>query len=174
MLRVEKGLYRCAKLSAWLCGFLIVIQSVWISYAVFLRYFLHQGDMYMLEVTSLLLLLVAFLGAPFALREEAFPTVFMVVNRFPIRVQKWLRAIALVMCIIFFGLFTRGAAWIAIDAYKTDYVTTVVHWPYSPFWAVITFSGVLFMLVALVLLINTLRELFPGSGHDLTAKSSRS
>ena len=61
---------------------------MWITYAVFLRYFLGQGDMYMLEVTSLLLLVVAFLGAPLALRENAFPTVFMLVNRFPVKGQQ--------------------------------------------------------------------------------------
>ena len=62
------------------------------------------------------------------------------------------------MSIVFFFFFTWGAAWIAVDAYKTDYVTTIVHWPYYPFWAIISFSGVLFMLVALAMLINTLKD----------------
>lgn len=164
--KIERGLFRSAKLFAWLCGFLIVVQSVWITYAVFLRYFLNKGDMYMLEVTTLLLLIVVFLGAAFTLQEEAFPTVVMVVNRLPARVQQWLRVVALVMGLIFIGFFTRGAAWIAIDAYKTDYVTTVVHWPYYPFWAVIVLSNVLFMLVALVFLIKTLKDIFQNSGHE--------
>ena len=155
---MEKALVRAARFSALLCGLLVVVQSVWITYGVLLRYFLRQGDMYTIEVTSLLLLLVAFLGAPFALRQEAFPTVFMVVNRLPDKIQRWLRAFALLMSIIFFFFFTWGAAWIAIDAHKTDYVTTIVHWPYYPFWAIIALSGVLFMLVALAMLAKTFKD----------------
>ena len=165
-------MFRSADFFALLCGALIVVQSMWITYAVFLRYFLGQGDMYMLEVTSLLLLVVAFLGAPLALRENAFPTVFMLVNRFPVKGQQWLRIVGLVMSIIFFGFFTRGAAWIAIDAFKTDYVTTVVHWPYYPFWAVITLSGILFILIALVLVINTLKNIFQVSGDGTTGNTT--
>ena len=163
---IEKGLFRSARFSAWLCGFLVLVQSVWITLSVFRRYFLNQGDMHMLEVTSLLMLLVAFLGAAFTHQEEAFPTVFMAVSHLPAKVQQCLKAFALVMSLIFFGFFTRGAVWIAIDAYKTDYVTTVVQWPYYPFWAVIALSSVLFLLVALALLINTLKDIFQGSGHD--------
>jgi TRAP-type C4-dicarboxylate transport system permease small subunit len=166
MPKIEKGLSRSARYFAWLCGFLVLIQCVWLTHAVILRYFLRIGDMYVVEVTSLLLLQVAFLGAAFTLQEEALPAVFVIVRLLPGRVQQWLRVFTLVMGLIFFGFFTRGAIWIAVDAYKTDYVTTVVHWPYYPFWAVIALSGVLFLLVALSLLINTLKNIFQGSGHD--------
>jgi TRAP-type C4-dicarboxylate transport system permease small subunit len=166
MPKIEKGLFRSARYFAWLCGFLVMIQCVWLTYAVILRYFLRIGDMYVVEVTSLLLLQVAFLGAAFTLQQEAFPTVSVIVRLLPARVQQWLRVFSLVMGLLFFGFFTRGAIWIAIDAYKTDYLTTVVHWPYYPFWAVIALSGLLFLLVAIALLINTLKDIFQGSGHD--------
>jgi hypothetical protein len=59
---------------------IVLIQSFWITYGVFVRYALGNPDGMVTEATALLLVPLAFLGLPWALRGDAFPRV-----EFPLR-----------------------------------------------------------------------------------------
>lgn len=64
------------RLAVWLAGAgaaIIVVQMLWISYGVFMRYVVSRPDGTVTEATALLLFPAAFLGLAFALKEEPTP-----------------------------------------------------------------------------------------------------
>ncbi len=72
---VERGLERLAVWLAALGALIIVVQTVWISYGVFMRYVIGRPDGTVTEATAMLLFPAALLGLAFALREDAYPKV---------------------------------------------------------------------------------------------------
>jgi len=62
------------RLAVWLAAWgalIIVVQTVWVSYGVFMRYVIGRPDGMVTEATAMLLFPAAFLGLAFALRENA-------------------------------------------------------------------------------------------------------
>ena len=67
---IERGLERLAVWLAALGAMIIVVQTVWISYGVFMRYVVGKPDGTVTEATALLLFPAALLGLAFALRDR--------------------------------------------------------------------------------------------------------
>lgn len=58
---IAQYLERIAKLLIYLGGFVVLIQALWISYGVFMRYVMNSPDGMVTEATALMLVPVAFL-----------------------------------------------------------------------------------------------------------------
>jgi len=131
----------------------VLVQAGWISYGVFVRYVLNEPDRFVTEATALLLVPVAFAGLAYALSEDAFPRVTMLVDVLSPRVQ-WLIGtinLALMLAIgLFFTLATGGAA---IRTYFSGASTEVLRWPEFIFWVPVAISILVFDLYALVRLL---------------------
>jgi len=67
---------------------IIVIQMVWISYGVFMRYVMGQPDRMVTEATALLLFPVALVGLAYAMREDSYPRVTLLTDAFSPPLQK--------------------------------------------------------------------------------------
>ena len=80
---------RIAILTAWAGGIIVVIQMVWISYGVFVRYGLGAPDRMVTEATALLLFPVAFAGLAYALREDAYPKVTFLTDLASQAARRW-------------------------------------------------------------------------------------
>ncbi|MFM8676511.1 MAG: TRAP transporter small permease, partial [Burkholderiaceae bacterium] len=79
------------RLALWLAiigALIIVLQMVWISYGVFMRYVLSNPDGTVTEATALLLFPTAFLGLAFALKDNAYPKVTFLPNVLKPRAQR--------------------------------------------------------------------------------------
>ena len=63
-------------------GAVIIVQAVWISYGVIMRYVFRSPDAVVTEATALLLFPVAFAGLAYAMQIDAYPRVTMLVNKF--------------------------------------------------------------------------------------------
>ena len=59
---------------------IVVVQMVWISHGVFMRYAMGSPDRMVTEATALLLFPVALLGLAYALREDSYPRVTLVTD----------------------------------------------------------------------------------------------
>ena len=69
---IERGLERLAGWLAAAGAIIIVVQTVWISYGVFMRYVVGKPDGTVTEATALLLFPAALLGLAFAAGRQGW------------------------------------------------------------------------------------------------------
>lgn len=137
------------------CGGLIVlIQAVWISYGVFMRYGLNSPDGTVTEATALLLVPVAFFGLAYALTKDAFPKVTLIRDTFPVKLQIIVDRINLVVMLSIGLFFSLSAARAAFRAFHSGASSEILLWPRFYFWVPVAISLAIFTLIALVRLIN--------------------
>ncbi len=133
--RLIRGIERIVIWAAALGGIIVLVQMVWISYGVFTRYGLGKPDRLVTEATALLLFPVAFAGLAFALREDAMPTVTMLVDRFSARTK---RVFAIINHFLMLGVgmfFAYAGVSATIRSFNSGVASEILHWPRWWFWA---------------------------------------
>ena len=136
------------------CGALIIlVQMIWISYGVVVRYGLNAPDGVVTEATALLLFPVAFAGLAYALKEDAYPKVTIVIDRLPPEVRRRVEILNLVIMLIVSGFFTIAAVRATLYSYDSGAASEILGWPKYPFWAQGAFALVSFFLFALLKLV---------------------
>ena len=156
LFRLEGLLGRIVLLVTAAGALTVLVQALWISYGVFVRYVLNKPDRYVTEATALLLVPVAFAGMAYALKEDAFPKVTMAVDTLPRRIRSAIETINLALMLaigVFFTIVTGSAA---IRTYFSGASTDVLRWPEFLFWIPVAISIAVFDLYALVRLIARL------------------
>ncbi len=145
----------------WLAGagaVIILIQMVWISYGVFVRYGLGKPDRMVTEATALLLFPVAFAGLAYALREDAFPKVTMMTDRFQPSVRRIFDIINHALMLGVGGFFAYAGVSATIRSFNSGVASEILHWPRFWFWAPGAFALVLFTFYTLLRLIRLIRR----------------
>ncbi|MCL3883367.1 TRAP transporter small permease subunit [Marivita sp. GX14005] len=145
----------------WVAGagaIIVLIQMLWISYGVFVRYGLGKPDRMVTEATALLLFPVAFAGLAYALREDAYPTVTMVTDLFGRRVRKALRVVNLALMLGVGLFFSYAGISATIRAWNSGVASEILHWPRYLFWAPGAVALVLFSFYAVLRLIQAIRK----------------
>ena len=153
LLRLEALLGRLVLLVTAAGAAIVLVQAVWISYGVFVRYVLNEPDRFVTEATALLLVPVAFAGMAYALKEDAFPKVTMAVDALPPRVRWTIDTLNLVLMLaigLFFTLVTGKAAF---RTWLSGASTEVLRWPEFIFWIPVAISIAVFDLYALARLL---------------------
>jgi TRAP-type C4-dicarboxylate transport system permease small subunit len=131
-------LQRVERLAVWLAGVgaaIIVVQMLWISYGVFMRYVVSRPDGTVTEATALLLFPAAFLGLAFALKEDAYPKVTFLPDALGPRGRRRLEIINLIMMIIVGGFFSIAAVDATIGSFASGAASEILLWPRYLFWA---------------------------------------
>lgn len=137
------------------CGGLIVlIQAIWISYGVFMRYGLNSPDGTVTEATALLLVPVAFFGLAYALSHDAFPKVTIIRDTLPAGVQAIVDRLNLVVMLLIGIFFSFAACRAAFRAFFSGASSEILLWPRFYFWVPVAISLVIFTLLALVRLLS--------------------
>lgn len=136
--------------AAFLClvagAAIVVIQSFWITYGVFVRYVLKNPDSMVTEATALLLIPLAFLGLPYALKEDAFPRVTFVTDKLPPRAAFVIDRINMLIMILvglFFAAVTINAT---VSTFRSGASSSVLDWPEYIFWAPVAIASVSFVV----------------------------
>ena len=153
LLRLEALLGRLVLLVTGAGAVIVLVQAVWISYGVFVRYVLNEPDRFVTEATALLLVPVAFAGLAYALKEDAVPKVTMAVDALPPRVRWTIDTLNLVLMLaigLFFTLVTGKAAF---RTWLSGASTEVLRWPEFIFWIPVAISIAVFDLYALARLL---------------------
>jgi len=156
LLRVEAWTGRLLLWVTAVGALVVLVQAIWISYGVFVRYVLRHPDRLVTEATALLLLPVAFAGMAYALREDAFPKVTMVVEILPRRARSVIATLNLVLMLaigVFLTIVTGSAA---IRSYHSGASTEVLRWPEFAFWVPVAISIAVFDLYAFTRLLGRL------------------
>lgn len=131
-------LHRVERLAIVLAGIgalIIVVQMLWISYGVFMRYVMSNPDGTVTEATALLLFPAAFLGLAFALKEDAYPKVSFLSDALNPRNRRWLEALNLILMIIVGGFFSIAAVDATMNSFNSGAASEILLWPRYLFWA---------------------------------------
>lgn len=163
-------LQRVERLAVWLAGLgalIIVVQMLWISYGVFMRYGLSSPDGTVTEATALLLFPAAFLGLAYALKEDAYPKVTFLPDALAPRQRRWLEAVNLLLMIAVGGFFAIAAFDATINSFRSGSASEILSWPRYLFWApgalaLVVFSTQVVLKLA-VLLTSSDTPTAPGS-----------
>ena len=126
------------RLGVWLAGLgalIIVVQMVWISYGVFMRYALSSPDGTVTEATALLLFPVAFLGLAFALKEDAYPKVSFLSDALTPRGRRWLDALNMLLMVLVGIFFSITAVDATLNSFESGAASEILLWPRYLFWA---------------------------------------
>ncbi|WP_295551068.1 TRAP transporter small permease [Limnohabitans sp. Rim8] len=153
---IERGLERLAVWLAALGALIIVVQTVWISYGVFMRYVIGKPDGTVTEATALMLFPAALLGLAFALKEDAYPKVSFLIDALGPRGQRFMNAINLMLMVIVGAFFSIAGFEATLRAYESGTASEILLWPRYLFWAPGAIALVVFTVYAIVRLMRVL------------------
>lgn len=134
---------------------IIVIQMVWISYGVFMRYVIGRPDRMVTEATALLLFPVALVGLAYAMREDSYPRVTLLTDTLRPGIQKLIALFnGAIMALIgvFFSITTINAT---IRAFNSGSSSEILNWPRYLFWGGAAVALTVFTLYATLRLVQT-------------------
>jgi len=153
---LERGLERLAVWLAAAGALIIVVQTVWISYGVFMRYVMGKPDGTVTEASALLLFPAALLGLAFALKENAYPKVSFLIDALGPRGQQILTAVNLVLMMAVGVFFSIAGVEATFRAYESGTSSEILLWPRYLFWAPGALALVVFTVYAGVRLVSVL------------------
>lgn len=163
---IQRGTERLAVGLAALGALIILVQMVWISYGVFVRYVLGSPDGTVTEATAMLLFPAAFMGLAFALKENAYPKVSFLMDALGPQARRALEAFNLMLMVVVGVFFSIAAANATLRAFHSGSASEILLWPRYLFWAPGTLALFVFTLYAgvrLLLVIANASE--PPSKH---------
>jgi TRAP-type C4-dicarboxylate transport system permease small subunit len=163
---LAKLLQRTEQLAVGLAGIgaaIIVVQMLWISYGVFMRYGVGRPDGTVTEATALLLFPAAFLGLAFALKEDAYPKVLFLRDALRPRGRRWLDLLNLLLMVAVGGFFAIAGVDATLRAYESGAASEILLWPRWFFWAPGALALVVFTFYVLLRLVALLAEPPPAS-----------
>lgn len=164
---IERLLERLAVGLAALGALIILVQTVWISYGVFMRYVIGKPDGTVTEATAMLLFPAALLGLAFALRENAYPQVTFLVDALGARGRKVINAVNLLLMIMVGVFFSIAGVQATIRAYGSGTASEILLWPRYLFWAPGALALVVFTLYACARLASVLiGQARPAANHQ--------
>lgn len=161
---IDHLIRRIERAVVWLAGagaVVVLIQMLWISYGVFVRYGLGKPDRMVTEATALLLFPVAFAGLAYALREDAFPKVTMFTDQLRPSLRRLFDIINHILMFAVGSFFAYAGVSATIRSFNSGVASEILHWPRYLFWAPGALALVLFSFYAALRLIRLIRNPAP-------------
>jgi TRAP-type C4-dicarboxylate transport system permease small subunit len=155
--RLIVGVERAVVWMAGVGAVVVLVQMLWISYGVFVRYGLGKPDRMVTEATAMLLFPVAFAGLAYAMREDAYPKVTMVTDRFRPPIRKVFAIINLILMLGVGLFFSYAGVSATIRAFNSGVASEILHWPRYIFWAPGALALLMFSFYAGLRLIRAIR-----------------
>ena len=140
---------------AFMGAVIVLIQVVWISYGVFMRYVLRSPDGMVTEATALLLVPVAFAGLAYALREDAYPKVTMLTDLLSKSAGLAVERLNFLLKISIGVFFSIASVSATFNSYSSGAASEILLWPRFLFWIPVALSLCVFSLYSTLMLIRT-------------------
>jgi len=150
---------RVARLAATLAGFAVLAIVALITYDVGMRSFFEEPQLFVDEVASFLEVLVIFGGLAYTFRTGGHVRVDLVTTHLPGRVRAWLRAVGLVLGLVFLAIVMWTTVDSALTAHRYGRVSAVMLYPLWAPMALIPLGLALLGAVMLLALGAQLRAL---------------
>ena len=119
--RITAVFDRTLNLLAYLAAALIAFIMLSVSYEVVMRYFFNRPPVWVIDITEILLLYIAFLAVAWLLREEGHIRMDMVLTQLKPRPQALLNIITSTICAIIFLIVTWYGARLTLEYFQTGY-----------------------------------------------------
>ena len=158
MTKIYRILATLSNVLVFIGGFIILIQSLWITYGVIMRYIFNSPDGVVTEATALLLVPVAFLGLAYALKEDAYPKVSLITDLLSIKFRLIINKINLIIMTVTGGFFTTAIYRATIKSYVSGASSEILLWKRFYFWIPVFISLLIFTLLAIVLLVKKTKD----------------
>lgn len=133
---------------------LIVIQTVWITYGVFVRYVLGRPDGMVTEATALLLVPLAFLGLPYAMKMDGFPKVTYLTDQLPRHAARAVGRLNLILMVLVGAFFTAATGNAALSTFRSGATSSVLGWPEYLFWVPVALASGIFVVQGVIELVS--------------------
>lgn len=115
-------------------GLVLLIEVLWVSWGVVARYALRSPDPYVTEATALFLMPLAFAGMAYALMEDAFPKVTMIVDQLSPKLRSVI-SIANSIIMMLIGLFFSVVSGTAVlRTIRSGAMSNIISWPEYIIW----------------------------------------
>lgn len=164
---IERGVERLAVWLAALGALIIAVQTVWISYGVFMRYVVGKPDGTVTEATAMLLFPAALLGLAFALRESAYPKVTFLIDSLGATGRKVMTSVNLFLMTVVGVFFSIAGVQATMRAYGSGTASEILLWPRYLFWAPGALALLVFTLYACIRLMSVLAStVHPTTNHQ--------
>lgn len=129
---------------------IVVVQMLWISYGVIMRYVVRSPDRMATEATALLLFPVAFVGLSYALKEGVLPRVTIFADMLPSGMRRILDIFNAFVMLAIGCFFTAAAFRGTFNSYATGAASEILLWPRYLFWAPVAMALVIFSAYAAI------------------------
>lgn len=143
-----KGTFdRIIDFMAFVAGILLVAGVLIVCFEVIMRYFAHRPQIWTVEVCEYILFGIAFLGAPWLLKQGGHVSVDLVVEHLGSKNQGRLRLFSAVTGVIISAIicwFSLATAW---DCYKSGVLVTKTLTVPKHYFLILIFLGYLLLLV---------------------------
>ena len=164
---MKKTTIACARLwigrAGWVTmvagGVIVMVQAVWISYGVVMRYIFRSPDTVVTEATALLLFPVAFAGLVYTMQVDAYPRVTVLVNMLRPTVLQWLEVFNLFTIAAISGFFAVAAAQAVWRDFYSGAASEILLWPRYLFWIPSALSLSLFSLYVTMVSLEKIFEI---------------
>ncbi|HYE93096.1 MAG TPA: TRAP transporter small permease [Terriglobales bacterium] len=158
---------RVARVAALLAGFATLAIVLLITYDVAMRYFFNQPQIFVDEVASFLEVLVVFSGAAYTFHAGGHVRVDLLTGRLRPAARGWLRALTLLLAVVFLSIVIWVTTQSAITAWRYGRVSAVMLYPLWMPMAIIPAGLALLGLAMLLALGRQVKRLAgPRAGRD--------
>jgi TRAP-type C4-dicarboxylate transport system permease small subunit len=120
---------RIARAASTLAGLAVLVIVALITYDVIMRYFFNEPQLFVDELASFLQVLVIFGGLAATFRTGGHVRVDLLTARLPPSARAWLRAVALLVSLVFLGIVMWTTTQSALTSYRYGRVSTVMLYP---------------------------------------------
>ena len=159
----RQGLFFLVIASCVVGGAIIILDSLWMTYGVFMRYVIRNPDRAVTEATGLLLVPLAYAGLPLAMRDRSFPRVTFVLDALSGPWRARIEKVNLIIMVLVSAFFLVVSGSAALRTFHSGASSYVLNWPEYPFWLPVTYSIGVLTLLAIFRLFTTSSELSNGS-----------
>jgi TRAP-type C4-dicarboxylate transport system permease small subunit len=154
---------------AFLSGLSVLVVTLMITYDVLLRYFFNRPQLFVDELSTLILILIIFGGIAFTFQRGGHIRVDLVTNRLGHRANRSLRVLTLFLGIVFLGIITQNTFVSSLVAYRLERLSMVMFYPlWIPMLLIPIGTGLMawVMIKALIAEVKGLRKPEPPEGRE--------
>ena len=149
--RLEIVIAAWERLVVWIAAAgaaVVLVQMVWISYGVLVRYAMGKPDRMVTEATALLLFPVAFAGLAYAMREDAYPRVTLLTDLLPERLRAAVQIINRSLMVAVGAFFCVATVSATVRSFQSGSASEILQWPRYLLWAPGAGAMILFTIYA--------------------------
>ena len=153
----ENGINRFSSWCNWISCIAVLLMMCIVCANVILHFF-DAPILGTFEYVTLISTVIISFGLAHTGVIKGHVAVDLVMRRFPERFQEIVSAVTNIIALIIFGVITRALAKYAYDNYKMNVATETMNIPLYPFIYVIAFGFLVYLLVILVEIINSISK----------------